>query len=155
MRAFDKLAVSMLFRRVLLLCVALFAVTLPIVGARPRHHAAPTIRQISPASYEFGIPHAASGSYETQVTLTIQGSGFRNGAKVTFNGRAVPTVFASKTQIAATVPGDWVREVPNKLVVPNIPADGMVGDAKIRVRNPGHGGASRAFLFRVTATPID
>lgn len=155
MRTFDKHAVPLSFGKVLLCCALGLAMAMPVAQARPHPHASPVIEQITPPSYDFGIPHAASGSYETVVTLTILGTGFQKHALALFNGRRVPTAYASDARIVATVPGDWLRAIPNKLISPDVPADGMQGYAKIQVRNPGHRGMSQPFLFPITAIPIE
>lgn len=66
---------------------------------------APTITSISPASANSGNPN---------FTLTVNGSGFLNGAIVDFNnsttfrGNALATTFVSSTQLTAVVPASAI-----------------------------------------------
>ncbi|HLJ15033.1 MAG TPA: hypothetical protein VKV15_11090 [Bryobacteraceae bacterium] len=58
-----------------------------------------TISSLSPASTTAGGP---------AFTLTVNGSGFANGASVNWNGSALPTMFASPGQLTASVPANLI-----------------------------------------------
>ncbi|MFN3372915.1 MAG: IPT/TIG domain-containing protein [Chloroflexus sp.] len=55
----------------------------------------PTITSVSPDSITVGT---------TDITLTINGNNFENGAVVRWNGTALATTFVSATQLTATLP---------------------------------------------------
>ena len=74
---------------------------------------APVISSLSPASANAGGP---------AFTLTVNGTGFLSGATVQWNGSAIPTMFASATQLTATVAAGLIASA---------------GSAGIVVVNPG------------------
>ncbi|HET7841398.1 MAG TPA: VCBS repeat-containing protein, partial [Terriglobia bacterium] len=68
-------------------------------------------------------------------TLTVNGTGFVNGATVNWNGTALATTFVSSSQLTATVPAAHTA---------------LIGTATVTVINPGPGGgASIPALFPV------
>jgi hypothetical protein len=77
---------------------------------------APTIGSLAPATAVAG-----SGSFP----LTVNGTGFVNGAEILFNGAILPTTLVSPTQLTATVP-------PNAVTTAGIYA--------VTVTNPTPGG---------------
>jgi hypothetical protein len=114
----------------------------------------PVITRITPAAFEFEIPHPAQGRYPAQVELTVTGTGFGKGAVVLFNRKAVKTTFVSSKHLAAQVPFSWVSAVATDSRAAG--PDGFRGTAGITVRNPGKRGVtSSSRAFPIVATPID
>jgi hypothetical protein len=87
----------------------------------------PTVTTISPTTAPSGGP---------SFTLTVNGSGFLNGAEVNFNGASLSTTFISSTQLTATVqPSDFP----------------LPGTVQVRVDNPPPGGfGANSVPFTVT-----
>ena len=110
-------------------------------------HAAsrPVITSLDPKDYEYTIPHAASGSYPATVEIKISGRGFKQGAKARWNGKPVPTTYASATALTAQVPFALVKAV----------STGPRKKDKVRltVANP-RGRASTPATFTVETIPI-
>ncbi len=81
---------------------------------------------ITPASALAGAP---------SVTLVLTGAGFAQGATVTFGGTAVPTTFASTSQLSAVVPAAQLQKsgVFNVAVRNPAPGGGGAGDQVFRV----------------------
>ncbi len=77
-------------------------------------------------------PSATAGGGE--VTLTVNGSGFVNGAVVRWNGSARPTAFVSDTELTATIPAADIA---------------TAGTASITVLNPDPDVASAPFTFSI------
>lgn len=71
-------------------------------------------------------------------TLTVNGTGFISGAKVNFNGTALPTTFVSSHQLTATVS-------PSSIAT--------AGTASITVLNPAPGGGRSNLALFPVATP--
>jgi len=72
-------------------------------------------------------------------TLTVNGSGFVQGAKVNWNGNQRGTTYVSGTQLQAAIPATDVAKV---------------GTASVTVVNPGPGGGpSSALTFNIVAPP--
>jgi hypothetical protein len=85
----------------------------------------PTLSSLSPSSAAAGGP---------AFTLTVNGSGFLNGALVWWNGASLPTSSSgSGTQLTATVPASFITSA---------------GTANITVVNP-NGPASNALTFSI------
>ena len=83
------------------------------------------------------IPDAAAPG-GSGFTLTVNGTGFVPGAKVSFNRSALATTFVSSHQLTATVP----------------PSDiASAGTASISVVNPAPGGGGSNVVFFPVATP--
>jgi hypothetical protein len=97
-----------------------FTVTVP--------NPAPTITSLAPATVVAG-----SGA----VTLTVNGTGFVNGAGVLLNGTALTTTLVSPTQLTAIVPASAVATTGTYAVTVTNPAPG--------------GGTSTGFTFTVLA----
>ncbi|MCI0744222.1 MAG: hypothetical protein L0Y58_02350 [Verrucomicrobia subdivision 3 bacterium] len=98
------------------------AVALTIVQPNP----APTLTAINPNSVLTGNP---------AFTLTVNGTGFINGAVVRWNGNPRPTTFVSATQLTAQIPA---ADLAN------------AGTAQVTVFNPAPGGgASNAVVLTV------
>jgi pimeloyl-ACP methyl ester carboxylesterase len=90
------------------------ALSLTIVP--PPDNPVPVVSSISP-------PSVAAGGPDFQ--LTVNGSGFVNGAVVKVNGSGRPTIFVSDTMVIATV---YATDIA------------IVGSATVKVRNPAPGG---------------
>jgi hypothetical protein len=87
----------------------------------------PAIASLAPATAVAG-----SGSF----ALTVNGTGFVNGAEVLFNGAILPTTLVSPTQLTVTVPASAVA---------------TAGTYAVRVTNPAPGGGtSTNATFTVT-----
>ena len=84
----------------------------------------PISSTLSPTSATAGGP---------QFTLTVNGSGFLVGSAVQWNGSALPTSYASGTQLTATVSANLITNA---------------GNVSVRVQNPG-GAASNALTFPI------
>jgi len=69
-------------------------------------------------------------------TLTVNGSGFVSGSGVNWNGSALATIFASNSQLTATVPA-------SKITTP--------GTAAVTVVNPPPGGGVSNTLFLIVS----
>lgn len=69
--------------------------------------------------------------------LTVNGSGFQNGATVNWNGTPEPTTFVATTQLTASIPASAVA---------------VAGSASISVTNPGVGPSATA-SFTIDALP--
>jgi hypothetical protein len=95
-----------------------FTVTVP--------NPAPTLASLAPATVIAG---------NENFTLTVNGTGFVNGASVLFNGIALPTTLVSPTQLTVTVPGNAVATAGTYAVTVTNPAPG--------------GGASPGLAFTV------
>ncbi|WP_322494572.1 IPT/TIG domain-containing protein, partial [Chloroflexus sp.] len=78
----------------------------------------PTITSVSPNSITVGT---------TDITLTINGNNFENGAIVRWNGTPLATTFVSATQLTATLPATQ---------------RGTAGTGNVTVVNPGGGESS-------------
>jgi hypothetical protein len=76
---------------------------------------APTIGSLAPATAVAG-----SGPFP----LTVNGTGFVNGAQVLFNGTALPTTLVSPTQLTATLPASAVTTAGIYAVTVTNPAPG-------------------------------
>jgi hypothetical protein len=76
---------------------------------------APTIGSLAPATAVAG-----SGSFP----LTVNGTGFVNGAEILFNGIILPTTLVSPTQLTATVPASAVTTAGIYAVTVTNPAPG-------------------------------
>ncbi len=87
-----------------------------------------SIAAVSPSSRPAG-----SGPF----ILTVNGSGFQNGATVNWNGTPEPTTFMSATQLTASIPPSAIT---------------AAGSASISVTNPG-ASASAAVSFTIDALP--
>jgi hypothetical protein len=92
-----------------------------------RSASAPTISKVSPSTI-----HAGGGN----ITLTVAGSNFVSGAKVTWNGSNLTTTFASSSKLTAVVPA----------------ADHSVaGTATVQVVNPGGTGSNKVTVTITTS----
>ena len=89
---------------------------------------AATLTSLSP------ISAAAGGG---AFTLTVNGTGFVNGATVQWNGQARTTTFAGSSQLTAAIAGSDI---------------GAAGTSQVTVVNPG-AGASNALTFTITPPP--
>ena len=98
--------------------------TFTITAAAP----AATLTSLSPSS-------AAAGG--GAFTLTVNGTGFVNGATVQWNGQARTTTFAGSSQLTAAIAGSDI---------------GAAGTSQVTVVNPG-AGASNALTFTITPPP--
>jgi len=101
------------------------AVTLNGTGTNP----APAITSLSPAS-------ATAGG--APFTLTVNGTGFVNGAVVNFNGAAKTTAFVSATQVtAAILAADIATAATVNVTVTNpAPGGGTSAAATFTINNP-------------------
>ncbi|MFQ3660935.1 MAG: IPT/TIG domain-containing protein, partial [Chloroflexaceae bacterium] len=98
------------------------ALTFTINASNP----VPTLSSLSPAS-------ATAGG--AGFTLTVNGTGFVNGAVVRWNGANRPTTFVSATQLTATIPASDIA---------------TPGTASVTVFNPAPGGGlSEATILRI------
>ena len=82
-------------------------------------------------------PSATAGGGE--VTLTVNGSGFVNGAVVRWNGSARPTAFVSDTELTATIPAADIA---------------TAGTASVTVFNPAPGGGESSALTFTINNPV-
>jgi alpha-D-ribose 1-methylphosphonate 5-triphosphate synthase subunit PhnH len=87
-----------------------------------------TLTSLSPSSAVVG------GS---AFTLTVNGTGFVNGATVRWNGQARTTTFVSSTQLRAAIPASDIA---------------VAGTSQVTVVNPG-AAASNALPFTITQAP--
>ena len=101
------------------------AVTLNGTGTNP----APAITSLSPASVTAG---------GAPFTLTVNGTGFVNGAVVNFNGTAKTTAFVSATQVtAAILAADIATAATVNVTVTNpAPGGGTSAAATFTINNP-------------------
>jgi Domain of unknown function DUF11/FG-GAP-like repeat/Putative binding domain, N-terminal len=97
-----------------------FTITAP--GANP-----PTVTSLQPAT-------AVAGS--AAFTLTVTGTNFVNGSKVSFNSAAATTTFVSASQLTAAIPASAIA---------------TPGSAPVTVTNPSNGGTSAALNFTITS----
>ena len=100
----------------------------PSVGSIVQLRAAPgaaTLASLSPSSVMAGGP---------AFTLTVNGTGFVNGATVQWNGQARTTTFVSSGQLRAAIGASDI---------------GVAGTRPVTVVNPG-AGASNALTFTIT-----
>jgi hypothetical protein len=93
---------------------------------------APVLASLSPSTVPAGSP---------SFTLTVDGTGFVNGATVSFNGTAVPTIFVSPTELEGIIPASDVTTQgavsvgvlnPNEQGTPAAPLTFTVGPAPPR-----------------------
>jgi trimeric autotransporter adhesin len=92
----------------------------------PSTNPAPSLTSVSPASIGVG---------SSDLTITVNGSGFIVASVVNFNGQPLKTIFQSATQLTAVIPTGSLVTATN---------------ASITVSSPcPRGGASLAFNFQV------
>lgn len=89
----------------------------------------PSITSLSPSS-----AIAGGGAF----TLTVDGANFVSGAMVNFNGAAVATMFASATQLTASIPAAATTATGtfNVTVTNPAPGGGVSGTSPFAVNNP-------------------
>lgn len=85
------------------------------------------LTELSPAS-------ASAGASDFELTVT--GVGFKDGAKVRFNGSEVETTFVSETELTANVPADLIANA---------------GEVAVTVVNPGNEVASNSLAITINA----
>jgi hypothetical protein len=64
--------------------------------------AAPVIAKIDP-------PSVGASASPTDLTVTVSGTGFTDSSQLAIDGSAIPTTFASNTQLKGTIPGNKLK----------------------------------------------
>lgn len=106
-------------------------------GARGHSTGPPVITEIRPRHWDVGVPNPLVGRNPERITLTVIGKGFRPGASVLWNGRALKTRYRSGERLEASVPFGMITAMrPRKLAAS---PQGTSVVISIAVRNPAPG----------------
>ena len=103
------------------------SVTNPTPGGGTSSTVPFTIQNPVPASVTLSPTSTTAGG--AGFTLTVNGTGFVNGASISFNGKAEATAFVSATQLTATIPAADIAVAANVNVVVTNPAPTAGGSA--------------------------
>ncbi|MGI4737194.1 MAG: IPT/TIG domain-containing protein [Janthinobacterium lividum] len=99
-------------------------ITVTTQGGTTTSPSAFTVTVPSPAPAITGLAPATAVAGSGSFTLTVNGTGFVNGAGVLFNGAALTTTLVSPTQLTATVPSSAVATADSYAVTVTNPAPG-------------------------------
>jgi hypothetical protein len=84
-------------------------------------------------------------------TITAAGNGFVSGAKILWNGNALPTIFVSSTQLTATVPASNIASAGTVQIVVQIPGSSVSATSSSYAS--GTTELSNVVLFTISASP--
>lgn len=89
-----------------------------------------------------GLSPASATAGNPGFTLTVNGSGFAQGAQVTFNLNNVPTAFVSSTQLTAAIPASAIATAGNPYVIVINPNTFQSNQVNFAIDNPQPAGGS-------------